>query len=188
MMRRFLSIALLIPSAATADDLYRPGGWAALTADQRAGKIGDALTIVVYQAAESSNSTQTSTRKSTDIAAALSAGSVNEGARANLGGGYSGRGDARRTERFVTQLSVMVTDVLPNGDLLVTGRQRMHVNGERTEVSVRGRVRVVDIAADNRILSTRIADAEIDYGGRGFVSRGARPGIVNRLFGLLGLG
>ncbi|MEP9403171.1 flagellar basal body L-ring protein FlgH [Sphingomonas sp. VNH70] len=182
-------LALLAGGSATGDDLYRRGQWSALAADQRAGAVGDVLTVVVFQSAEASNSMQNSSRKRSEVGATLDAGSaVREGARVTIGGGYAGRGDARRSERLVTRLSVTVSDVLPNGDLIVTGRQRMHVNGERTEVRVRGRVRPVDISGDNAVLSTRIADAEIDYGGRGFVSRGAGPGLVNRLFALLGLG
>lgn len=185
MITLVVSTALLVASC---EDLYRRGGWGALASDQRAAQVGDALIIVVFQAAESSNSAQNSSRKATDVAASLDAGSVNEGGRASLGGGFTGRGEARRSERLVTQLSATVTAVLPNGDLLVTGRQRMAINGERTEVGVRGRVRIADIGSDNSVLSSRIADAEIDYGGRGFVSRGAKPGFINRLFGLLGLG
>lgn len=175
-------------AAVPADDLYRRGGWGALATDQRATHLGDALTIVVFQSADASNSSQNSTRKATDIAASLDAGPIDEGGRGTLGGGFTGRGDARRSERLVTRLSATVTAVLPNGDLLVTGRQRMAINGERTEVGVRGRIRVADIGSDNTVLSSRIADAEIDYGGRGFVSRGSRPGLINRVFSFLGLG
>jgi len=173
---------------AIGDDLYRPGGWGALATDQRATQVGDALTIVVYQSADASNSAQNATRKATDLSASIDAGSVSEGGRATLGGSFTGRGEARRSERLVTRLSATVSAVLPNGDLIVTGRQRMAINGERTEVGVRGRIRVADIGPDNSVLSSRIADAEIDYGGRGFVSRGSRPGLLNRLFGALGLG
>jgi flagellar L-ring protein precursor FlgH len=63
----------------------------------------------------------------------------------------------------------------------------MNVNGEETTIRVRGRVRPADISRGNQVLSTRIADAQIDYDGRGFVSRNARPGLVHRLFSLLGL-
>ena len=181
-------VLVLLSAPAAADDLYRRGGWGALAADQRATNVGDVLTVLVFQAAEASNTAQNSSRKATDIAASIDAGHIDEGGRASLGGGYTGRGEARRTERLVTQLSVTVTDVLPGGDLLVTGRQRMQVNGEKTEIGVQGRIRSADISADNTVLSTRIADARIDYGGRGFVSRGARPGLINRLFSLLGLG
>lgn len=183
-----IGLALLALIAAPADDLYRRGGWGALAADQRAGQLGDAVTIVVYQSADASNSAQNSTRRATDVAASLDAGPIDEGGRASLGGGFTGRGEARRSERLVTRLSAVVTDVLPNGDLVVTGRQRMAINGERTEVGVRGRVRVADIGADNTVLSSRIADAEIDYGGRGFVSRSSKPGLINRVFSFLGLG
>lgn len=183
-----IGVALALLAAPAAEDLYRRGGWGALAADQRAQAPGDALTIVVFQAADASNSAQNSTRRATDVAASLDAGPINEGGRATLGGGFAGRGEARRSERLATRLSAVVTAVLPNGDLLVTGRQRMAINGERTEVGVRGRVRVADIGPDNTVLSSRIADAEIDYGGRGFVTRGSKPGLINRVFSFLGLG
>lgn len=179
---------ILLLAVVPPDDLYRRGAWSALAADQRAGQLGDAITVVVFQAAEASNSAQNSTRRATDVAAALDAGPIDEGGRATLGGGFTGRGEARRSERLVTRLSAVVTAVLPNGDLVVTGRQRMAINGERTEIGVRGRIRVADIDADNSVLSSRIADAEIDYGGRGFVSRSSKPGLVNRVFSFLGLG
>ncbi|WP_294339115.1 flagellar basal body L-ring protein FlgH [uncultured Sphingomonas sp.] len=174
--------------AAVPDDLYRRGNWAALAADRRASEIGDALIVTIFQAAESSRTAQNLSRKATDASAGLRAGGIAEGGTASFGGGFTGRGESRRSERLVAQLSVTVTGILPNGDLLVAGRQRMRVNGEQTDIGVRGRIRTIDIAPDNSVLSTRIADAEIDYGGRGFVSRSARPGIINRLFGLLGLG
>jgi flagellar L-ring protein precursor FlgH len=84
-------------------------------------------------------------------------------------------------------MTLTVQAVLPNGDLVVGGDQWLDINGERTRVGVRGRVRTADIAADNSVISNRIADAQIDYGGRGFVSRSAKPGIITRIFRFLGL-
>ena len=77
--------------------------------------------------------------------------------------------------------------MLPNGDYRITGEQRMHVNGENTTIAVRGRIRQADIRPDNSVLSSRIAEAEINYDGKGFVSRSAKPGILNRIFRFLGL-
>lgn len=179
---------VMAASPVAAEDLYRKGNWAALAADRRATDIGDALTVLVYQSAESSNIAQNDSRKATDIGGGLRAGSINETGSANFGGGYTGRGESRRAERLVTQLSVTVRSVLPNGDLLIEGKQRMSVNGETTTIGVRGRIRPVDVTAQNTVLSGRIVDAEIDYGGRGFVSRSTKPGLLNRLFSLLGLG
>jgi flagellar basal body L-ring protein FlgH len=176
--------ALVLPP----QNLFHDGNWPALATDRRASARGDVLTIVVHQVAESSNVTQRARRRATDAGGSLRVGGVDEDARISVGGGFSGRGEVRRSERLLTQLSVTIDDILPNGDLMVLGRQQVRVNGERTDIAVRGRVRPADIAADNSVLSTRIAGAEIDYDGKGFVTRGSGPGLVDRLFGLLGLG
>jgi flagellar L-ring protein precursor FlgH len=171
-----------------ADDLYRQGNWPAMGSDRKASAVGDTITVVVYQSVESSNVEQNSSRRSTDLGGSVRAGSVSEGGELSLGGGFSGRGEARRSERLVAQLSVSIHSVLPNGDYLIVGRQQLRINGERTDIGVRGRIRPEDITGDNQVLSNRIADAEIDYNGKGFVSRSAKPGLINRVFSMLGLG
>lgn len=181
-------LALMPAAAAQAENLYGGSTWAAMSTDRRAGATGDALTVVIYQQAEAVNSAQNSSRRSSSIGGGLSAGSFDERADLEFGGSYSGRGEVRRSERLVTQMTVVVQSVLPNGDLVVLGEQWMRINGERTRIAVRGRVRTADISSDNRILSSRIAEAQIDYDGRGFVSRSARPGLINRIFSFLGLG
>jgi flagellar L-ring protein precursor FlgH len=183
-----LGVLLLFASPAAAQDLYGGGNWPAMASDRRASAIGDAITVVIAQAAESSNSTTNGSRKSTDIAGGFRAGSIDESGDLSFGGGYTGRGEVRRSERLVTQLSATIQSVLPNGDYVILGEQRLHVNGENTRIAVRGRIRPADIRGDNSILSSRIADAEIDYDGKGFVSRSAKPGLINRIFSFLGLG
>lgn len=177
-----------LASPAAAQNLYAEGNWPAMASDRRATAIGDTITVVIQQSSEASNSTQNSSRKSTDVGGGLRAGGIDEGGQLNFGGGYTGRGEIRRSERMVAQLSVTIEGVLPNGDYRILGRQVMRVNGEDTVIMVRGRIRPDDIRSDNTILSSRIADAEIDYNGKGFVSRSAKPGLLNRLFSLLGLG
>jgi flagellar L-ring protein precursor FlgH len=180
--------ALLLPAAAQADDLYRGSNWASLSGDRKASQPGDILTVVIFQAAEATNSAQNSSRKKTDVAASLKAGGIDEGGSLEFGGGYSGRGEVRRSERLVTQITLTVREVLANGDLIVEGEQWMRINGETSRIGVRGRVRPADISAENSVLSSRIGDARISYDGRGFVSRSAKPGVINRIFSFLGLG
>ena len=84
-------------------------------------------------------------------------------------------------------MTAKVTQVLPNGDLEITGTQRLNINGETTTVAVRGIVRASDIDGKNRVASNRIADAQIDYTGKGFATRGSKPGLLHRLFTLFGL-
>lgn len=184
----FLPLVLFAWAApAAADDLWRGKGFVGMAADRRASLPGDILTVLVFQAAEAINSAQTSTRRNTELGGSIGVGSIDESLDLEFGRNSVGRGEARRAERLVTQLSVNVLDVLPNGDLVVQGAQWMRVNGETSRIGVRGRVREADISADNTVLSSRIADAQIDYNGRGFVSRSARPGLINRIFSFLGL-
>jgi flagellar L-ring protein precursor FlgH len=181
-----LGISLMsVPAAA--QDLYQGGNWSAMAADRRAAAVGDAITVVILQSAEASNTTQSSSRRTTDLSGGLRAGGVDESGQLSFGGGYSGRGETRRSEKLVAQLSVTIEEVLPNGDYRIVGRQQLHVNGEMTTIAVRGRIRPADISSDNSVLSSRIADAQIDYDGKGFVSRSAKPGLIARLFNLLGL-
>lgn len=184
----FVLAASLAAQATYADDLYKPNGWAAMSTDRRASQIGDALTVVVYQSAEATNSAKSDSSKSTNLSGGLTAGSIDESGALRVGGSYTGGGQVQRSERFVTQITVVVEEILPNGDLRIAGRQRMHVNGETSDIGVRGRVRQADITSDNQVLSSRVADAQIDYDGRGFVSRSSKPGIINRVFRFLGLG
>lgn len=171
-----------------AEDLFPNTEWAAIASDRAASQVGDILTVIVYQSAEARNAAQNTSRTRRSFEGGLQSGSIDESATLSLDGAYAGQGEVRRSESFVTQISVTITEVLPNGDFAIAGEQQMHVNGERTTVRVRGRVRPADIHGANQILSTRIADAEISYDGRGFVSRNARPNWVHRLFSLLGIG
>lgn len=183
---------LALAAPAQAEDLYRGSSWASMSGDRKASQPGDVLTVVIFQAAEATNSAQNSSRKKTDVGGSfgttIGSGSINETASLEFGGGYTGRGEVRRSEKLVTQISLTVREVLPNGDLIVEGEQWMRINGETSRIGVQGRVRPADINGDNAVLSTRIADARISYDGRGFVTRSAKPGIINRIFSFLGLG
>ncbi|MEH3037441.1 MAG: flagellar basal body L-ring protein FlgH [Sphingomonas adhaesiva] len=184
-----LATGVIVPvAAARATDLYRPGVTQSLAGDRRAMMPGDLITIVIVQAAEASSTVQSGTQRSSSVTGRIDLGGVDESGDLSLGGAYRGRGETRRSERFVTQMTATIAQVLPNGDLVIGGGQHFDVNGEATFVAVRGRVRAADIDGENRVPSNRIADARIDYDGKGFVSRGARPGLIQRLFALLGLG
>ena len=180
--------AVLIPGTATADDLYRHSNWAAMGSDRKASAVGDLLTIVVFENAESSNSTKTDSKRSTRLGGSIAGGSLSERGALDIGGGYTGGGAVSRSDRLVAQITVTVRAVLPGGDLSVAGEQTMRLNGENTLIGIEGRVRREDINPDNRVLSTRIADARIIYDGKGFVARSAKPGLVARAFRFLGLG
>lgn len=182
-----LTFPLFFFNIAHADDLYKFDQWANLAADRKASQPGDLLTVIVFQNAEARNSAQNLSDRRTDYQGNISGGALSETGRLSFRGGFTGRGEVRRSESFITQISVEVQSILPNGNFIISGSQHMLVNGEDTKVLLRGHIRPEDLSSSNQIMSTQIANAQISYDGQGFVSKSAKPGIVNRIFGFLGL-
>ncbi len=162
------AMAALPPDAS----LFRAGAGAFL-GDQRASHKGDILTVRINVAdrAEVGNTT-----------ARTRGGSENAGLSAALGLGiakpdpliagssksqFNGSGNISRSETISMTMSAIVTDVLPNGNLMIRGRQEIRVNYALRELIVTGMVRPQDIGRDNSIRHTQIAEARISYGGRG---------------------
>jgi flagellar L-ring protein precursor FlgH len=79
------------------------------------------------------------------------------------------------------QVSCLVTDVLPNGNLVIQGERSMVNGAERMNVRYSGVVRPLDIAANNVVESTRVANAEIISNGKGVITRTQRPGLINQI-------
>ena len=159
--------------------LFRAGAGAFL-GDQRASRVGDILTIRINIAdkAEVGNSTSRS-RTGSENASLTSLLGIqklfpNKGAdlnaNANSDSQNKGGGNISRSETINMTMSAIVTNVLPNGNLAVRGRQEVRVNYELRELIVTGIVRPQDISRDNSIPHTQIAEARISYGGRGQLS------------------
>jgi len=184
--------AILLTSISTAtpalaDNLYRAGVTQSLTSDRRPERVGDLVTVIISESAQSSSSQQNSTNRTTAISAAVNADTSNHNASLGTGNAFSGAGAIQRTDSFVTQMTALVTEVLPDGDFMIAGSEKMHINGETTTIEVRGRIRAADINGSNQVQSNRIANAQVNYNGKGFVSRSAKPGIIQRIFSIFGL-
>jgi flagellar L-ring protein precursor FlgH len=182
-----LTFFLMLSAPATAADLYQRDNWSALASDRNAYKVGDILTVIVYETATASNSANSGSSRNTDVSGSVSAGSFDKSAKLGIQNGSDNSGTTGRSGGMVAQISVVVDNVLPNGDLHVTGAQVLNINDDKTNIRVAGRVRPSDISAANAVLSNRLADATIDYNGSGFISSSAKPGIVTRIFNWLGL-
>lgn len=183
-----VAIAVLGAAPGSADNLYKGGNWPSVAADNKASGVGDMVTIVIYEAASASNRVSNKSGKKTDVGGGLTAGPIDESGTLSFGGNYAGTGEVSRTEQLVARMTASVIDHLPNGDFLIQGQQKLLVNGENRDIIVRGRIRRADIDSNNSIASSRIADAQISYDGKGFVSKSAKPGILNKIFSFLGLG
>jgi len=162
-----------------ANSLWRNGS-RAFFKDQRAHQIGDLLTVTVNitDQANFANETQRNRNSKEDSGITDFAGSkLLTGNAAKVLPGrilttdstsqFDGKGSIQRQEQLQTNVAAVVTQVLPNGNLVVEGKQEIRVNYEIREMIVAGIVRPEDIQSDNTIDSTKIAQARISYGGRG---------------------
>jgi flagellar L-ring protein precursor FlgH len=157
--------------------------------DQRAQKIGDILTVLVTisDSANISNSTERARTSDSEGSVGGVLGSIFSGnvpladveatGAITTAGSMSdgGSGSVQRQESLQTQVAAVVIQVLPNGNLVIEGRQEVRVNYEVRELIVAGVVRPEDIEADNTIPSAKIAEARISYGGRGQITQMQQP-------------
>jgi flagellar L-ring protein precursor FlgH len=157
--------------------------------DQRAHRLGDILTVLVTidDSAQISNATTRKRSAGNEANIGTSLGSVFgtnlPGIDVSADGGIStggsmtdgGNGSVNRKESLQTSVAVVVTQMLPNGNLVIEGRQEVRVNFEVRDLIVAGIVRPEDIQSDNTILSEKIAEARIAYGGRGQITDVQQP-------------
>ena len=175
------------PASYNPNSLWRNGS-RAFFKDQRAHQIGDILTVKVNitDKANIANETQRSRTNSEDsgITDFLGSKVMKSPATAILPGriltadstaSSDGKGSVNRQEALSTNVAGVVTQVLPNGNLVIEGRQEIRVNFEIRELIVAGVVRPEDIESDNTIDSNKIAQARIAYGGRGQITDVQQP-------------
>ena len=157
--------------------------------DQRAGKVGDVLTVLVTidDKAKYENTTTRSRKNSDNMGLNNFFGLQNNINRALPGTDNStlvdlssslsneGKGTIDRSEEINLKVSATVTQMLPNGNMVIVGRQEVRVNYEVRELQIAGVIRREDITNLNTISYEKIAEARISYGGRGHISDVQQP-------------
>jgi len=183
---------IMPPQAApTAGAIYAAGPTLQLYSDRRARDVGDLLTITLLENTTATTSANTATAKESD----LSIGTPSIfGAPVTLGGkdilsatangkrDFTGKGNSAQSNRLQGSVTVTVVQRLPNGNLVVQGQKNLRLNQGDELVQVQGIVRPADIAQDNSIPSSRVAEARIVYGGRGPVAQSNAMGWLSRFF------
>jgi flagellar L-ring protein FlgH len=168
-----------------ANSLWRNGS-RSFFKDQRAHQIGDLLTVTVNitDQANFANETQRSRSATEDsgitafLGSNLLTGTTALPGRlltADATASTDGKGSVQRQESLTTNIAAVVTQLLPNGNMVVEGKQEIRVNFEMRELIVAGIVRPEDIQSDNTIDSSKIAQARIAYGGHGQISDVQQP-------------
>ena len=186
-------------SVGRGNSLWRPGSSSFLQ-DQRAETVGDIVTvnIEIEDKAEISNATNRSRVASEDAGASGILGYesnlsqvlpelVNPAALIDFdsSGSSQGAGSVNRDETIELRVAAIVTQVLPNGNLVIAGRQEVRVNFEVRDLQVVGIIRPEDVTSTNTIEFDQIAEARISYGGRGQISDVQQPRYGQQVFDII---
>jgi flagellar L-ring protein precursor FlgH len=167
--------------------------------DTKARGINDILTIVIDEISNASQQTSTKTSRDTSIAAKITKflGSPLSFGLDNFWGkdkpfdpeidssaksSHSGSGKISGSGKLTARITAKVIEVMSNGNLIVEGRKEVTIDKEKRFIILTGIVRPEDIAFDNTVSSTQIADARIEYTGTGVISDKQRPGFFHRIF------
>jgi len=179
-----LNVVVTLPPR---ESLYSEVSFQSLTSDRRMHRVGDLVTVVIYESASASSTADTGANR--DSSAGLSVTGPRIGTRtAGLGttSDFTGGGRTQRAGKLLAQLTVAVREITPNQDLWVAGEQLLEINGEKQVIRLEGRVRPRDINELNTVQSTRVADARISFVGDGVLGDRQKPSWWQHVLGLFG--
>ncbi|MGX1184544.1 flagellar L-ring protein precursor FlgH [Pseudomonas sp. F-14 TE3623] len=185
-----------LPAAANNGSIYQAGFEQNLYSDRKAFRVGDIITITLNERTQASKNANSQIDKNSDTSVGLtslfgSSLTTNNPIGSNdlsLNAGYSAdratKGDSKsgQSNSLTGSITVTVADVLPNGIIAVRGEKWLTLNTGDELVRIAGLVRADDIATDNTVSSTRVADARITYSGTGAFADASQPGWFDRFF------
>ena len=200
-MKRFQSrfLSLLLPAAmaipAKADSLWTSPGAVErpITADRKACRVGDIITIVVSESATQSSSASKKTSTDSSVDASVSNFLfANSKMGTHLGslpatkfGGtsaYTGSGSMDNSQSITTQAAVTIIDILPNGNFVIEGVRRIVYSGETQNAVLHGIVRPDDITASNTVASSNIANARLEFTNSGDLEDAKKRGWFSKMY------
>jgi len=184
------AVGLLLGSTTltVAESLFPVDQPASMFADRKARRPGDLVTVIIVEQAQARQTATTSTGKDSEVSVGPGGGVLADLIPLlRLGGGdsFSADGAVTRGGSLTPKITTKVVETYANNTLRIEGRQKIVVNGEEQEIVLTGLVRGEDIAPDNTVLSTFVADAEISFVGTGIVGEKNKPGLLTRLFNWL---
>jgi len=171
--------------------IYQVGRDVDLFENPIARHIGDVVTIVLSEATNAQKSATTKTQKSTSNTlpgvslfgspvtihgAQVLSGNVNDASK------FDGEGNSAQSNSLTGYITATVAKVLPNGNLYIKGEKKIWINQGQENVVLSGVIRPIDLAPDNSIPSSRVANARISYGGKGAINDANAAGWLSRFF------
>lgn len=185
-----------LPAAQNNGAIYQAGFEQNLYDDRKAFRVGDIITITLNEKTQASKKANSDIQKDSKTKMGLTSlfgsgmttnnpiGGGDLSLSAEYGGSRDAKGDSQagQSNSLTGSITVTVAEVLPNGILSVRGEKWMTLNTGNELVRIAGQVRADDIATDNTVSSTRVADARITYSGTGAFADASQPGWLDRFF------
>ncbi|MCK5000865.1 MAG: flagellar basal body L-ring protein FlgH [Anaerohalosphaera sp.] len=195
-MTRYIVMVLLIllfVGVADADSIWakRDTNAKAAYTDDVARKIGDVLTITISESSKVDNKAKRDLQKSVSKSLVFDGNIGNFadigefGTEASADNSLNGKADYKDERKFVDSISVVVVDIMPNGNLVVKGTRQRDIGGDIQLIEVSGIVRVSDISYDNIVKSERVTDFYISSKNKGVADPYTRPGWLGRIFDII---
>jgi len=194
----FAALALATSAVATGNGSLWPAGTnveRGMTADRRASRAGDILTVVVAEIANSTSAQSKSSNRESSLEDAINRFIYSTAASGFLThngelpassasgkASNSGGGQVNNSQSLTARAAVLVTDVLPNGNLVIEGARMVTFSGETQHVILHGIVRSEDITANNTILSTNVADARVEFVTEGELTDAQKRGWLSKVY------
>jgi flagellar L-ring protein precursor FlgH len=171
--------------------IYTAGSEIRLWEDRKAARVGDILTVRLYENTNATKNSQTTTGKSSDVALAnptIFGAPITQNGAALFDGSlsgttdFSGKGASSQSNSLTGDITVTVLERLSNGNLRISGEKWVTLNQGQEFIRLSGIIRPDDIEPDNSLLSTRIADAQITYSSKGVLAAANKMGLISRFF------
>jgi flagellar L-ring protein FlgH len=179
---------LTSPNEKAEGSLWKPNAPVDYYSDVKARNIGDIVTINIVEAASASKNAKTKTSRDTSTEASwsgvlqkITGDWVGNLQKVNYSNSNDGQGETTRSSYLNAFITAEVIGKTPSGNLVIRGSRQVQVNNENQFINIQGMIRIADISSNNIVLSTAIADAQIELTGQGVVSDKQRVGWLTRI-------
>lgn len=186
-MKRYILCAMLVIfTAGTSSAASLWDDRANWFADERPGRVGDIVTVLVDEQTDAKDEATMDISKSSN-------NNINDGANGSgilkfirgltfaTNNSSTGDGSVERTHHATATVACLVTEVLPNGNLVIEGTRDVRTSSEILQLQLTGVIRPQDVTSDNQIRSELVANAEIAVKGKGAITRTQRPGVITQI-------
>ncbi|HHX01556.1 MAG TPA: flagellar basal body L-ring protein FlgH [Firmicutes bacterium] len=177
-------IVLILSAGAAASSLFAPSS-GSLFSDYKARRIGDLVTVLIIEQARATQSSDTSSGNNNTLSLGPGGGALADLIpllRFSHSGQFDGSGSTSRGSSVTAKITTRVVEIYDNATMKIEGKQKITVNGEEQEIVISGIVRTRDIGPDNTVLSSLVADAEIQFTGTGIIGDKQEGGLLTRFF------